>query len=115
MRLTGLAVVTPALPRATSMQRKRAALTVAAIAWGTVAILLLLSFGEGLKRQMMNEPAGMGENIAVCGRARPPRPGRGCPTGRPIRPSVDDIAYLAGAHDRGVGRHRRDARLVQRP
>ena len=31
------------------MQRKRAVLTVAAIAWGTVAILMLLAFGEGLK------------------------------------------------------------------
>ena len=30
--------------------RKRIALTVLAIAWGTLSIVLLLSFGEGLKR-----------------------------------------------------------------
>ena len=30
--------------------RKRIALTVMAIAWGTVSIVLLLSFGEGMKR-----------------------------------------------------------------
>ena len=33
------------------LQKKRAALTIASIAWGTVTILLLLAFGEGLKRQ----------------------------------------------------------------
>ena len=46
--------------RASQLQKKRAILTVAAIAWGTVAILLLLSFGEGLKNQMMKGPQGHG-------------------------------------------------------
>ena len=36
---------------AARLQKKRAALTIASIAWGTVTILLLLAFGEGLKRQ----------------------------------------------------------------
>ena len=34
--------------------RTRAVLTLAAITWGTVAVVLLLSFGEGLGTQMMN-------------------------------------------------------------
>ena len=37
---------------AARIQRKRMILTVTAIAWGTIAIILLLSFGEGLKRSM---------------------------------------------------------------
>jgi len=37
---------------AAKIQRKRMILTVTAIAWGTVAIILLLSFGEGLKRSL---------------------------------------------------------------
>ena len=51
--------------KASSLQKKRAILTVAAIAWGTVAILMLLAFGEGLRNQMVKARRGMGENIAV--------------------------------------------------
>ena len=65
MRPLDLRVVWNLFVRASSLQRKRAFLTVAAIAWGTVAILMLLAFGEGLKNQMMRSRAGMGENIAV--------------------------------------------------
>ena len=53
MRLLDFSVITQLFIKASSMQRKRAVLTVAAIAWGTVAIVMLLSFGEGLKIQMM--------------------------------------------------------------
>src|SRR5205823_9275581 len=44
------------------LQKKRAYLTIAAIAWGTVAILLLLAFGEGLKRQLDKNRRSTGEN-----------------------------------------------------
>ena len=46
-------------------QRKRIALTVLAIGWGTLSIVLLLSFGEGLKRSFAKGSRGMGEGIAV--------------------------------------------------
>jgi hypothetical protein len=82
--------------RASSLQRKRAALTVAAIAWGTVAILLLLAFGEGLSRQMMKGRLGMGENLAVWWPGETSKVWQGLPTGRPIRPRIDDIEYLRG-------------------
>ena len=65
MRLLDWRVVGHLFLRASSLQRKRAILTVAAIAWGTVAIIMLLSFGEGLKNQLMKGRRGMGENIAV--------------------------------------------------
>ena len=50
---------------AARIQRKRMALTVTAIAWGTVAIILLLSFGEGLKRSLQTGRRGLGESIVI--------------------------------------------------
>ncbi|HSM50174.1 MAG TPA: hypothetical protein VLA75_02095, partial [Thermoanaerobaculia bacterium] len=47
--------------RTARTQRKRMAMTVAAIAWGTLSIVLLLSFGEGLKRNFSRGSRGLGE------------------------------------------------------
>ena len=80
--------------RASSLQRKRAGLTVAAIAWGTVAILMLLAFGEGLGRQMMRSRVGMGENLAVWWPGETSKVWQGLPTGRPIRLRMDAIEFL---------------------
>jgi putative ABC transport system permease protein len=80
--------------RASQLQKKRAILTVAAIAWGTVAILLLLSFGEGLKNQMMKGRKGMGENLAIIWPGETSKAWKGLPAGRPIRPIADDVDYL---------------------
>jgi putative ABC transport system permease protein len=94
MKSRDLAVTWSLFVRASSLQRKRAALTVAAIAWGTVAILMLLAFGEGLGRQMMKGRLGMGENLAVWWPGETSKVWQGLPTGRPIRPRIDDIEYL---------------------
>lgn len=80
--------------KASLLQKKRAGLTVASIAWGTVAILLLLAFGEGLKNQIKRNQKGMGENIAVLWPGETSRPWKGLPAGRRIRPIADDIPYL---------------------
>jgi putative ABC transport system permease protein len=80
--------------KASMLQKKRAILTVAAIAWGTVAILLLLAFGEGLKNQMADGKKAMGTNIAVIWPGETSKPWKGLPSGRPIRPIADDIEYL---------------------
>jgi putative ABC transport system permease protein len=96
MRLLDWRVVAQLFIKASSLQRKRALLTVAAIAWGTVAIVMLLSFGEGLKRQMMKGRRGMGENIAVWWPDETSKVWEGLPEGRPIRPIMDDISYLRG-------------------
>ena len=76
------------------LQKKRAYLTIAAIAWGTVAILLLLAFGEGLKRQMDRNRRATGENLAVSWPGETSKPWKGMPPGRPVRPKIDDIEYL---------------------
>jgi putative ABC transport system permease protein len=73
------------------LQRKRAVLTVASIAWGTVAILLLLAFGEGLKRQMDKNRRSTGENIAVMWMGETSKPWKGMPPGRPVRLRIDDL------------------------
>ncbi len=94
MGARSFAVISQLFLQASTMQRKRAMLTVAAIAWGTVAIVLLLAFGEGLKQQMMRGRRGMGENIAVWWPGETSVVWDGLPTGRPIRPRLDDIPYL---------------------
>jgi putative ABC transport system permease protein len=76
------------------VQRKRAVLTIASIAWGSVALLLLLAFGEGLKQQLSRGSAGMGTNLAVLWMGETSKPWQGMPAGRPIRPRVDDVNLL---------------------
>jgi putative ABC transport system permease protein len=74
--------------------KKRAFLTIAAIAWGTVAILMLLSFGEGLKLQLNKNRRAMGERIAVMWPGDTTKPWKGLPAGRPIRPRIEDVDFL---------------------
>src|SRR5579859_1958822 len=76
------------------LQKKRAYLTIAAIAWGTVAILLLLAFGEGLKRQLDKNRRSTGENLAVMWPDVTTKPWRGIPPGRPISLRSDDVDFV---------------------
>jgi putative ABC transport system permease protein len=80
--------------RSSRVQRKRAVLTVAAIAWGSLSLLLMLSFGEGLKRQLVLANSGLGRNLAVMWPSETTMPWQGMPAGRPIRPRVEDIDLL---------------------
>ena len=80
--------------RSAQVQRKRAILTVAAIAWGSLSLILLLAFGEGLRQQLARANAGMGANLAVMWPGESSRVWKGLPAGRPIRPTVDDVALL---------------------
>ena len=79
---------------ASQLQKKRAFLTIASIAWGTVAILLLLAFGEGLKLQLDKNRRAMGENITVLWPGETTKGWKGLPPGRPIRPRIDDIDFV---------------------
>lgn len=80
--------------RASALQKKRAVLTIASIAWGTVAILLLLGFGQGLRDQLMRSRRGMGENIAVIWPGETSKVWQGLPMGRSIRLRIEDVDYL---------------------
>lgn len=75
-------------------QKKRAALTVAAIVWGTMSILLLLAFGEGLKTQLDRNQRGMGENIMVVWGGQSSKPYQGLPRGRRVRFLPEDLDLI---------------------
>lgn len=89
-----LRVVFTLFASSAQLQKKRAYLTIAAIAWGTVAILLLLAFGEGLKRQLDKNRRAMGENIAVLWPGETTKAWKGMPPGRPVRPRIDDLEFV---------------------
>ena len=76
-------------------QRKRIALTVLAIAWGTLSIVLLLSFGEGMKRSFHKNVRGMGsEGVGVLWPGATTRAYMGLPSGRAISFQDEDAALL---------------------
>ena len=89
-----VSVVLHLFARSARLQKKRATLTIASIAWGTVTILMLLAFGEGLKRQLSSNEKAMGENLAIHWPGETSKVWKGLPEGRPIRPRIDDIAAL---------------------
>lgn len=91
---TDLHIIFSQFSKASQLQKKRAFLTIASIAWGTVAILLLLAFGEGLKRQMDKNRRAMGENIAVMWPGETTKAWKGLPPGRPVRPRIDDLDFI---------------------
>jgi len=75
-------------------QTKRIVLTVLAIAWGTLSIVLLLSFGEGLKRSLGQGARGLGEHVAIVWPGATTRAWMGLPSGRPIPIKEEDPALL---------------------
>jgi putative ABC transport system permease protein len=75
-------------------QKKRMLLTVMAIAWGTIAILLLLAFGEGLKMQMRKNSLGLGEDIVIVWGGRTTKVFQGLGLGRRIRFTEEDMKYI---------------------
>ena len=79
---------------AASIQRKRMILTVTAIAWGTISIVLLLSFGEGLKHTLTAGSTGMGEGIAICWPGETQKEFAGFPAGREINVLPEDAELL---------------------
>jgi putative ABC transport system permease protein len=62
-------------------QTKRIVLTVLAIAWGTLSIVLLLSFGEGLKRSLQKGTRGGRTSRSLAGRDH--QAFAGCPRAAP--------------------------------
>ncbi len=81
--------------RSSRVQKKRAFLTIAAIAWGSLSLVLLLAFGEGMKRQLTLAQAGLGRNIAIMWPGETTLPWEGLPAGRPIRPRLEDVELVA--------------------
>jgi len=76
------------------LQKKRAVLTIASIAWGSVSLLLLLSFGQGLRDQLSVANRGMGTGIAVLWASETTKVWQGLPAGRSIHFLPEDVPLL---------------------
>ncbi len=75
-------------------QKTRAFLTMFAITWGTIAVVLLLSFGEGLRTTISDGLLNAGERIYMVYGGATSRVFEGLPTGRRIRLTEDDLDLL---------------------
>ncbi len=76
-------------------QKLRTALTIFGIVWGTVAIVVLLAFGMGFKRQLSVNMHGIGESIAIMFPGRTTKPFEGFGIGRPMSLVEDDASLIA--------------------
>jgi putative ABC transport system permease protein len=76
-------------------QKLRTFLTIFGIVWGTVAIVVLLAFGMGFKRQLAISMHGIGEKIVIMFPGSTTKPYEGFGVGRPITLMEDDTRYLA--------------------
>jgi putative ABC transport system permease protein len=76
------------------VQRTRALLTFFAVAWGTLSVVLLLAFGEGLKRTLNDGLLGAGERIFMIYGGETGVSFAGLPLGRPIQLVEEDLDLL---------------------
>lgn len=74
--------------------KTRAGLTLLAIAWGTIAVVLLLAFGKGLEIRMMNGLLNAGDRIIKIYGGETALKYQGLPKGREIRFTEDDVQIL---------------------
>jgi len=91
-------------------QKKRITLTIMAIAWGTISIVLLLSFGEGLKRSLTKAQHGLGKDIVIMWGGQTSIPYQGLGKGRRIwfidedvellKKRVPQIEFISGEYER---------------
>lgn len=80
-------------------QRTRSLLTMFATMWGTIAIVLLLAFGEGLRRSISSGLLNAGEKIFMVWGGSTTKPWQGLPRGRRIRLTEDDLRLLQKSID----------------
>jgi len=83
-------------------QKLRTFLTVFGIIWGTVAIIVLLAFGMGFKRQLAISMHGMGDHVAVMFPGRTSKAFEGFGIGRPMS-FIEDDAQLLKAQIKDIG------------
>lgn len=75
-------------------QKLRAFLTTFAITWGTIAIVLLLSFGEGLKRAVYDGLVNAGDRMFMIWGGETSSAFQGLPKGRRIRLMEEDLDLI---------------------
>lgn len=82
-------------------QKLRSFLTIFGVIWGTVAIIVLLAFGVGFKKQLTINFHGLGEHIIIMWPGKTTKAFEGFGVGRPIT-FVEDDATLITAQVRDV-------------
>jgi putative ABC transport system permease protein len=92
--MTWITSVLRQLVRDLRAQKLRTLLTTLGIVWGTVAITLLLAFGDGFHHQVRKNSAGLGNGIVIAWPSLTSIPFEGLGKGRPIRLDEEDIALL---------------------
>lgn len=75
-------------------QRKRMLLTLVAIMWGTMSIMLLLAFGEGMRLQFSRNMKGLGDGIVIVWGGQTSKPFKGFGKGRRIPLHPEDVEYI---------------------
>ncbi|HTK81703.1 MAG TPA: ABC transporter permease [Bacteroidota bacterium] len=93
--MTHLGTTLSEFTRDLKAQKLRAFLTTFGIIWGTVAIIVLIAFGMGFKKQVAANMHGIGESIAIMFPGKTTKPFQGFGTGRPINFIEDDIRLLS--------------------
>lgn len=76
-------------------QKLRAFLTMFGIIWGTVAIVVLIAFGVGFKKQTAASMHGIGERIAIMFPGQTTKPWAGYGIGRGMSFIEDDVKLIA--------------------
>jgi putative ABC transport system permease protein len=75
-------------------RRKKSALITFALFWGTLSILLLMAFGQGMSAQFRISFSGLGETLIMITGNQTSLTHEGLPKGRQIRLYLEDIDYL---------------------
>lgn len=99
-------------------QKLRSSLTITAIAWGTLSVVLLLAFGRGLGNSLMEGMLGAGDQVIMIFGGQTSMAFEGQPEGRLIRFTEEDvnmieraipgIAYSSPQYGRGGARLQTD-------
>ncbi len=76
-------------------RKKKTALITFAITWGTLSILLLMSFGRGLGNSFRVSFKGLGDNLIMIYRGQTSKDYQGLPKGRRIQLYPGDISLLS--------------------
>ncbi len=75
-------------------RRKKAALITFALFWGTLSILLLMAFGQGMSAQFRVAFSGLGDTLIMVYGGQTSLEYEGLPKGRPIMLVAEDVDYL---------------------
>ncbi len=80
-----------------SKQKLRSSLTLVAIAWGTLSVVLLLAFGRGLGTALMEGMLGAGNQVIMIYGGQTSKAFEGHPEGRYIRFTEEDVRMIERA------------------